>query len=305
VVISSIDIGTNTILMATLDFAEDGSVRVLSDEHGIARLGKGVDASRRILPETFDRVAGYLDRYREIARSLGATTVVAFGTSALRDAVNRQEFIDAMTERTGIPLRVLEGNEEAVLTFRGALFGLVPFDGECAVLDIGGGSTELALGQPDGVVTQEASLDIGAVRITERFLLSAPPSAQSLHDARRWADKVVSGFFPIPSRARLIGVAGTVTTLGALSARLEQFDADVLNGYRLTAGTVAEWLDRLSTMSHDAIRALHAVHPDRADILLGGVVILDATMRRLGFQEITVSTRGLRYGMAARIHSEK
>jgi exopolyphosphatase/guanosine-5'-triphosphate,3'-diphosphate pyrophosphatase len=297
-ILSTIDIGTNTILMLTLR-RENGAVTVLGDEHEIARLGKGVDADREIMPETFDRVAGYLLRYREIAEGLGAETITAFGTSALRDARNRKEFIEAMRERTGLAIELLSGAEEAELTYRGALFGMALGDGTYGVIDIGGGSTEIAVGDRERP-TSGKSIDIGAVRITERFLPVLPPLADQIDAARDLAREALGASPDLPADIRMVGVAGTVTTLGAMAAGLESFDADALNGTVLTREAIGRITSALLVMTVEEIRAIPQVHPDRADVLPGGAIILDEFMERHGLAKLTVSTRGVRYGVAMR-----
>lgn len=300
-IVSSIDIGTNTVLMATIEVQPDGTVRVLGDEHAIARLGKGVDANRRIDDDALERVTVILNRYQEISTALGAERVICFGTSALRDASNRDEFIARVRKRTGVVIRVLGGEEEARYTFAGALVGLDAFiepSRNLGVLDIGGGSTELATGTLAGGVAQSTSIDIGAVRLTERFFRSTPPATTEVSLARHWSDGMADTMFDLPPSTTLIGVAGTVTTLGALASGQRHFDAEELNGYHLSASTIAGWVERLSTMSLEEIRSLGGVHPDRADILLGGAIILDAVLARLGADSILVSTRGVRYGVA-------
>ncbi|KXK57172.1 MAG: exopolyphosphatase [Chlorobi bacterium OLB7] len=203
-ILSTIDIGTNTILMVTAQANPGGAIQILGDEHAIARLGKGVDASRTILPETFGRVADFLLRYRQIAEWHHADRIVAFGTSALRDARNQQQFIAEMAERTGITIQVLSGQEEAQWTYRGALFGLAvaPTPSPIAVLDIGGGSTEIAVG--DGTSLQHSiSLDIGAVRLAERCFSGLPPSAAELSTpanlpGRNWPARSIFPRRPLP-----------------------------------------------------------------------------------------------------------
>lgn len=296
-VLSTIDIGTNTILMVTLRRAPDGSVRVLGDEHAIARLGKGVDAARRIQPETFDRVAGHLERYRAIAESLGADRIVAFGTSALRDATNREEFVAAMFERTGVTVGLLSGSDEAAYTYGGALFGFDLGDKDVAVLDIGGGSTEVAVGRGTRLV-RGTSVDIGAVRITERFLRSLPPRPEDLHAARTFAREALSGTAPLPPGVKVVGVAGTVTTLAAMDAGLLQFNGNALNGTLLRRDAIERMTGLLCTLGLDAIAATGGVHPDRADILPGGALILEEFVRMNDLPGILVSTRGVRYGVA-------
>jgi len=298
-IFSTIDIGTNTILMAILAAAPDGTIEILGDEHAIARLGRGVDAARMILPETFDRLEGHLLRYREIARSLGAERIVAFGTSALRDAWNSHEFIEAMRERTGITIEVVSGEEEAEMTYRGALFGLPPSPRRRGVIDIGGGSTEIAVGTGRHL-ERSISIDVGAVRVTERFFPALPPDAGQVEMARAYIRRELGKGFDLPADVEMVGVAGTVTTLGAMAARLTAFDAEELNGFRLTCEEIEETTLHLCRMPVEQIRGLNGVHPDRADVLPGGALVLDEFMRMQDLPGIIVSTRGVRYGMALR-----
>ncbi len=298
-VFSTIDLGTNTLLMVTLSVGADGSIRVLGDEHGIARLGRGVDATRTIQPEAFDRAATHLLRYRELAKELGSEWIVAFGTSALRDAANRQEFIDAMEQRTGIHIDLLSGSEEAELTYRGALFGF-RFGPHCqGVIDIGGGSTEIAVGNGQEL-QRSISIDIGAVRITERFFPTLPPTPEQIEEARTFIRRELQLAFDLPPDVEMIGVAGTVTTLGAIAAGMSEFNPDELTGKRLADEDITEITRTLARMTTEEIVHMRGVHPDRADVLLGGSLVLDEFMRYQDLPAITVSTRGVRYGVAMR-----
>ena len=296
VILSVIDLGTNTILMVTARIDPDGSIHLLGDEHEIARLGRGVDASRRILPESFDRVEGFLLRYREIARSLGADRIVAFGTSALRDAANREEFIDEMQRRTGIRIEVISGADEAELTFIGATYGKQTGHARRVVIDIGGGSTEIALGTSEAL-EQSRSVDIGAVRISERYLSSYPASTACLAEAVEEIRSELGKVFDLDGDLEAVGVAGTVTTLGAIDAGLQSFNAEALDGWKLSRASISEQVRRLSSMTLEEIAATPQIPSQRADVILGGALILDEFMRRYDLPYIVVSTRGLRYGI--------
>jgi exopolyphosphatase/guanosine-5'-triphosphate,3'-diphosphate pyrophosphatase len=292
---SVIDLGTNTVLMVTGRLRPDGSVEVLDDAHGIARLGQGVDARRRIDAETANRVCGFLQRYRERAASLGSLEVTAYGTSALRDAVNRGEFISQVEREVGIRLIAISGEEEARLTFIGAGFGL-DLPSRYGVLDIGGGSTELAVGTVERLEAS-GSVDAGAVRLTERHFPSLPPTSAQIAAAIHAVDSRLAGLPSCPSDVPLVGVAGTVTTLGALDRGMTRFDAEELNGHRLTADRVEDWSARLLALSLAQARAFPAVDEDRADIIAAGSLILRRALRLLGRDGLLVSTRGIRYGL--------
>lgn len=301
-IFSTIDIGTNTILMVTAAAGPDGTIQILGDEHAIARLGKGVDARRVIMPETFDRMADFLLRYRQIAESHNAERIVAFGTSALRDARNRQEFIAEMAARTGITIEVLSGHDEARWTYRGALFGIAGAARQSpaiAVIDIGGGSTEIAVGN-GSELQNSISIDIGAVRVTERCFPNLPPSAAELASARTFACMELEKAFRLPPQTVAVGVAGTVTTLGAMHAGMNHFNAEELNGRWLPAGYIHSATERLAGLTLAETAAIPQINSGRADIILAGAIILDEFMRRYQLPALMVSTRGVRYGVMLR-----
>ncbi|MFH1570468.1 MAG: Ppx/GppA phosphatase family protein [Gemmatimonadota bacterium] len=298
-VAAAIDLGTNTLLMTVGRAGADGRAEILDDLHAIARLGQGVDAARRIAPAALERVAVLLQRCRRRAEELGAAQVQAFGTSALRDAANRDEFIAAVAQRTGVSLQVLSGQEEAGLTFRGAAFGLELPD-RYAVLDIGGGSTELAVGA-GARLEQSASVDVGAVRLAERHFPCLPPTPAQRQAAAQTVRQVLTGLFSLPPDVPLVGVAGTVTTLGAMDLGLTAFDAEALNGHLLPAARVHALSGQLLSLPYEAIRQIPQVSEQRADIIGAGSLILDTFLRTWECPGIVVSTRGIRYGLLERL----
>ena len=298
---AAIDLGTNTILMVTgRRSPNDGDIEILDDAHAIARLGQGVDARRCIHDETIVRVCGHLSAYRDRARALGATEIVARGTSALRDAANKKAFMATVLSETGLDLRELSGREEAILTFAGAAFGL-QLPHRYAVIDIGGGSTELAFGSllADGSsrVAESASVDVGAVRVSERFFTTLPPTQAQVDAARRMARDALSGLFQLPGVVQLVGVAGTVTTLGAMAEKHTDFGSGRLDGSFLSREQVIELSDCLLAMSLQEIRALPQVSDQRADIIGAGSLILREYLDLFDHPGLMVSTRGIRYGL--------
>lgn len=296
-ILSTIDLGTNTVLMVTGRMTASGEIQILGDEHEIGRLGKGVDRTGTILPETFERIAEILNRYRTIAQGYGSARVVGYGTSALRDARNRDEFIAAMKEQAGVELRLLSGAREAELTWRGALFGLPLRERDVAVLDIGGGSTEVAFGS-DGTFVRGSSVDVGAVRVTERFLGGTfPPDPSAITAARHFTTEAFGGAISLPTAPIVVGVAGTVTTLGAMHAGITSFDPDAINGLRLSREWIATTTQQLLCSTINEIRAIEQVVHGREDILPGGALVLNEFMNAFNVPELVVSTRGLRYGL--------
>ena len=292
---AAIDLGTNTAWMVVGRTMPGGQIEIIDDAHAVARLGKGVDAQRRISPETMERVCQILARYRDRALSHGAQQVRVFGTSALRDAANKEEFRAKVEREVGLELVEVSGREEADLTFRGAAFGL-ELPPRYGVLDIGGGSTELAVGQGDQV-QRAVSVDVGAVRVTERFFTQLPPDPAQVSTAAEMVRTALTGFFAYPPSTPLVGVAGTVTTIGALDRRVEHFDAEELNGHFLAAPRVGAWCDQLLGLPVEEIRQLPQVHEQRADIIGAGALILHLALAHLGVPGLIVSTRGIRYGL--------
>ncbi len=299
--IAAIDIGTNTILMVIADVDRSGAIRVLRDEHVIARLGKGVDERRSILPETFERASACLAEFKRIADEARAERIVACGTSALRDASNRSEFIRSIHSKLGIEITVLSGGEEAELTFIGAVSEFLDprKEQDFAVLDIGGGSTELTLGKNTNVLSGQ-SLDVGSVRLTERILKTSPPAAESLVRATEEVRRVLGVLGKVHDSTYAIGVAGTLTTLAAIDLQLPVYDRTKVSGHLLTFETVQRIYDSFRTKTLDEIKQVPQVLPERADILLAGMLILLEAMKRLRLRKIAVSDRGLRFGMLMR-----
>ena len=298
---SAIDIGTNTILMLIADIDPSGELRMVRDEHVIARLGKGVDSNRMILPETFDRVLGYLREYKRIHEEFHSEQIIACGTSALRDAANGREFIDHIRKHLGFGIAVLSGDEEADLTYLG---GVSEFLGsgtgqDFAVVDIGGGSTEFTSGR-GASITSRLSLDIGSVRLTERILKTSPPDAAGLRDAQDYAREHLRELPRLSPHVHCIGVAGTLTTLAAIDLQLGAYDRKRVSGHVLTIETIRSIFNRLKRKRLDEIKAIPQILPLRADIILAGILILLERMKKIGTDRITASDRGLRYGILMR-----
>ena len=301
--LASIDIGTNALLLLIADIASDGTLSVVHEEQILARLGKGVDANRRITAETFHRVLGFLQKYQATAQAHGAVKTIACATSALRDASNRNDFVRDVKERAGLEIKVLTGQEEAEMTYRGAVseFLLTPgTQRSYAVLDIGGGSTEMTIGEETAVL-RKASLNVGAVRLTERLLKTSPPSSpaisQAMNEVRSW----VSMLPRLLPTTRLIGVAGTVTTTAAIDLHLPTYDPKRVSGHFIRIETIEQIYEQLRTKT---VREMISTYPQiqlgRADILLAGMIVLLEAVRHFNLKGITASDRGLRYGIILR-----
>lgn len=293
--IASIDIGTNTVLLLVGRLRPDQTIDVLYDATRTPRLGRGVDASRHLAPASIGRVLDVLKEFRAVADRHRPDRTIVTATSAVRDAANRQDFISIVKETTGFEVRVLSGNEEAAWTYAGTVSGAA-HPGPALVIDIGGGSTELSTGTGSRPVFH-ASIDIGAVRLTERFMPSTPPRPAELAAA---TSEIVARLATIPADTFAGGtayaVAGTPTTLAAHLAGLTHFDRAAVDGFILTRSAVEGVLGRLSGLTPPEIRALGSYFEGREDVITAGTLILSEVMRHCALDSVTVSVRGLRYG---------
>ncbi len=297
--LASIDIGTNTVLLLIAEVSPTGAVSPLVSEQRIPRLGRGVDAARHLAPDSMQRVVSVLKDYRAIIDRYRPVRVALCGTSAVRDAANRADFVALVKAGTGFDVEVMSGDEEARWTYRGAVSGL-PGVARVAVLDIGGGSTELSLGDAHGP-GRSISMDIGAVRLTERFLASDPPTREELIAAITEVRSHIDRTKSFDARGHtLVAVAGTPTTLAILAQGLPRFSADAVANYPLSRRRVGELLETLSGLRVAEIRRLSEVMEGRADVIVAGTLILQEIMETHGFEEAIVSDRGVRYGIVIR-----
>ena len=247
--VAAVDLGTNStrLLVADVDGDRlDEVVRRLT----ITRLGEGVDARRKLLPVPIARVRNTLSEYRREAEEQGATRTLAIATSAVRDAENGEAFLGEIEWSYGFATQLLDGDEEAALMLRGVAAGR-QLEAGTLVVDIGGGSTELVLAGEDGTPQASTSLDVGCVRVTERFLASDPPSERELAEAAAY----VRALLPPYDARSAIGVAGTVTTLATLDLGDEEYDPQRTHGHRISRDSVAEQLERLAGMTTRGARA--------------------------------------------------
>jgi exopolyphosphatase / guanosine-5'-triphosphate,3'-diphosphate pyrophosphatase len=293
---ASIDIGTNTVLLAVCDISDSGELYPVIDLQELPRLGQYVDRNRSISAPSLGRVLQTLNRYIEQCKQLNVHVIITTGTSALRDAGNREEVIRKISESTGLTVKILTGKEEAECTYLGAISGLSPPKNTLiGVLDIGGGSTEFSVGSGHEVIFS-ASLDIGCVRLTERYFHSFPPSEGNITNARQAIDNVLRTA-ELPKPGQLIAVAGTITTLAAIDLRLSEFSAQKLEGHVIPLSGIRRLLDTFRYLSIEEIRRFPQVVEGREDILLAGILILYEFLKEVKLSSVTTNTRGLRYGV--------
>jgi exopolyphosphatase / guanosine-5'-triphosphate,3'-diphosphate pyrophosphatase len=290
---AAVDVGTNSVRLLVVDAAGDRLTRELT----ITRLGQGVDAAGALHPDALRRTVDVIAGYRRAWESYGVTDAVRIcATSAVRDASNRDAFFDGVREAAGVDAEVLSGHDEAALAFAGAA-GAVDVAAPTAVIDLGGGSTEIVVGDASGAVAGSVSLQLGCVRLTERHLHGDPPTADELAAAEATiqtrldeADAALAEQgTSLRDVASVIGVAGTSTTLAALHLGLDAYREEAIHGTRVPAEALAALTADLVAMTAAERAALGPVQPGREDVLHGGAMVLAAVLRRYGFAELVVS----------------
>jgi len=296
--VAAIDCGTNSIRLLIADVS-DGAEKELVREMRIVRLGQGVDATGRLAPEAIERTLAATREYAELIASLHADRVRFCATSAARDASNSAEFMSAIEDIVGVRPEILTGAEEARASFVGATRGLGSY-GDALVVDIGGGSTELVVGR-DEVVAWSTSLDVGSVRMTERFLLTDPPTAGEIEECSGYLrEALLEGSAGLSPVATLVGVAGTTTTVAAHALNLPAYDRTAIHGARLTIADARAACASLVGMTVEERRALPFMHPGRADVIGGGALVLDAVLTSLPLatNELIISEHDILDGIA-------
>ncbi|MFI6101094.1 exopolyphosphatase [Lentzea sp. NPDC051213] len=306
--VAAIDCGTNSIrlLVADVTKRDDGTawLRDVHREMKIVRLGQGVDATGRLHPDAIQRTREALLDYARTMQRKGVEAGRMVATSATRDASNREDFFGMTEEILGAPAEVITGDEEARLSYLGAVADLDPDEGPFLVTDLGGGSTEFVLGSGTEVEAAR-SMDIGCVRLTERFIHSDPPAADQIAAAEAFARESIKEAFnvvPVEKTKTWIGVAGTVTTLSALVQGLDVYNSEEIHLSRITLDNVHEITDRILSMTHDERAALGPMHPGRVDVICGGAVVLRAIAEELsnraGIRELVCSEHDILDGIA-------
>jgi len=289
--VAAVDLGTNSTRLLVAD-VEGEQISEVVRRLTITKLGEGVDGRRRLLPLPIMRVRNCLSDYRREIESLGVARTLAIATSAVRDAENGVAFLGEIEWSYGFTTQMLDGAAEAAMMARGVSAGRTALQ-DTLLVDIGGGSTELVLCSA-GEVVSSTSIDVGCVRLTERFLGSDPPTSPEL-DA---AATDVRALLPTLVAPTAIGVAGTVTTLAALDLELAAYDPERTHGHRVSRVAVDEQLMRLAGMSLDERLLVPGLEPGRAAVIVAGLIILRETMDAYGLDEIEVSERDILHGAA-------
>jgi exopolyphosphatase / guanosine-5'-triphosphate,3'-diphosphate pyrophosphatase len=309
--VAAIDIGTNTVLLLVADRKGDDIVAV-AERATITRLGEGVDKTRTLAPAAIERTNAAIDAYAQIIKQHGVTRVDVVGTSAMRDAGGGEAVREHVKKMLGVEARTISGDEEAKLTFAGALSGIRELRaGTVRVFDIGGGSTEVVHGtigrvgagpqvKESSAISYAHSFDVGSVRLTERHVTSDPPTKVEI-DAVSAAARAV--FAAVPkfesSQVPPVGIAGTMTTIAAIALEMETYDGSRVHGMRLSTSELRRVIDRLARVALAERVKIPGLEPKRADVIIAGALIAAAYLDHVGAEEVIVSDRGVRWGLVA------
>jgi exopolyphosphatase / guanosine-5'-triphosphate,3'-diphosphate pyrophosphatase len=299
---AAFDIGTNTFLMLIGTMKIDGW-HILHDAHAIARLGEGVDKTGRISEEAYIRAEAIAKDFALLCKKHHVTYGVGVATSAVRDAENGKEICERLSNVLGCKIQCISGDIEAKYSF----IGTSESPELKTVIDIGGGSTEYITGENNRILMRQ-SLQIGAVRLHERYLKGLPPRAQNIEAARAEVRKQLAGLPQASvegknvedrkvSVGEIVGVGGTFTTLAAIDLQLTTFDSKRVHNHIMSAEAVSTMTQYLLTSTLEVLLQNPAIHPKRADILPAGAIILEESLAFFGVNSCKASTKGLRYGV--------
>ncbi len=292
------DLGTNSTRLLVAD-VDNGHVDDVVRATKVTRLGEGVDDRHRLLPLPVTRVRNVLTDFRRTAESLGAERTLAIATSAVRDAENGEAFLGEVEWSYGFATRLLSGHDEALMTFRGVTTERQLGAGT-VVVDVGGGSTEPVVGGPEGVRWHD-SLDIGSVRLTERFLHSDPPTGDELEECAAAVRALLAERVPDEIRTAVrsaVGVAGTITSLAALALGLQEYDRERVHGSRLTAEALEQQLRCLAGVPVAERKTIRPLDPDRAPVIVAGAVITQQALVFFDLNALEISERDILDGAA-------
>ena len=296
--VAAIDCGTNSIRLLIADIDGNNFREVVRDME-IVRLGQGVDETGQFHPDAIARTLAAVDKFAAEIAKRGVEKIRFCATSATRDATNRHLFVDGVRDRLGIELEVISGDEEAALSFAGAIKDLDPSNGPFLVVDIGGGSTEFVFGT--STVEAARSVNIGCVRMTERHFASDPVTTQQIELARTDIQAAIAqaaAVVPITQAKTLVAVAGTATTVAAAALDLPEYDRYAIHLSRISAKQTHDAATMFATSSREQRLALGYMHPGRVDVIAAGSLVLSEIMKATGASEFVASESDILDGMA-------
>ncbi len=296
--VAAIDCGTNSIRLLIADIDGNNFREILRDME-IVRLGQGVDQTGQFHPDAIARTLAAVDKFAAEIAKRGVEKIRFCATSATRDATNRHLFVDGVRERLGIELEVISGDEEAALSFAGAIKDLNPSNGPFLVVDIGGGSTEFVFGT--STVEAARSVNIGCVRMSERHFASDPATPEQIEAARTDIQEAIAqaaAVVPITKAKTLVAVAGTATTVAAAALELPEYDRYAIHLSRISAQQTHDAATMFATKTREQRISLGYMHPGRVDVIAAGSLVLSEIMKATGATEFVASESDILDGMA-------
>lgn len=296
--VAAIDMGSNSFLCLIAEKGLDGQLIELYDGIEFVKLGAGIQKTKKISQDSLQRAEQALQKFQGKCRDLGVDVVSGVATSASRDAENKEDFFD-LCKKYEVPVEIISGNSEAEYTYQGVLSGR-PQKPDFTVLDIGGGSTEFASVQNGQLLSQ--SFDIGCVRLTEMFLPTIPEQDADIQRLRNYLEEQFSKKLPCYGQ-ELVGVAGTPTTLASLYLE-KDFNPNLVEGFALSRSMIDSVIKKLRNKTLEERRELRGIDAPRADVIMAGAQILKWILETLELEQIIVSTRGVRYGLANKLLGE-
>ncbi|HVG02526.1 MAG TPA: Ppx/GppA phosphatase family protein [Nitrospira sp.] len=298
-ILAGIDVGTLTCRLLIAEVFPDGRLREVRSDRRILRLGQDVDRDRRLRSDAMQRVTATLKEWRQIMNDCHVRSFSVVATSAVRDALNREEFLEVARRDAQMEIEIISGEEEARRTMLGIRSGLPHDVADLLALDIGGGSTELILhrlGQPIAA----RSMDIGVVRLSERILRSDPPTGEEVRQAREWVSNETAAAVKdmlLSTDLTFVGTAGTITSLAAMAQQLPAYEPARIHNYILNLDTVKALEEQLLSKSKTQREDLPGLERGREEVIVAGVIILSKVMETLRMSECLVSDLGLREGV--------
>jgi exopolyphosphatase/guanosine-5'-triphosphate,3'-diphosphate pyrophosphatase len=293
-----VDIGTNSVKFVIAEREEDGSWTPVVDRAEVTRLGEGLDEDGELQPGPFERTVEAVAGMADEAKKAGVAEIAAVGTAGLRIAANSAVFLNEVRGRTGIDVEVVSGEEESRLAYLAVTSALELGEGTLVVFDTGGGSSQFSFGRADRV-EERFSVNVGAVRFTERFGLDGVVDEQVVAAAREAIAADLGRLRGRLSPDDVVGMGGAVTNITAVKLELEPYDPSVIQGATLEAAEIERQIELYRTLTADERRGIAGLQPKRAEVILAGALIVRTVLAELGRDRLTVSDRGLRHGVLA------
>jgi len=305
-VVAGIDLGTNTVRLLVARFGDTSPFEELYSEQRITRLGQDLRKAGRLVPEAIDRTVAAIGDFKVMADRFQVDRMAVVATSAVRDARNRDEFIDRVKARTGYEVQVIDGDREALLSYKGIRMTLDGHADNLMIVDIGGGSTEY-VSVAEGKIGGSVSINMGVVHFTDGYLCSDPPTDGEVASVQKEVRRLLShnaGHMQAREGMRFVGTAGTVTTLAAIHQGLTEYDPSKINNYTISRAEIGRMFEFLRAMPIKERSGVPGLAPGREDLIIAGTIILMESMDHFASSQLVVSDYGLREGLVLDLYED-